>query len=179
MFKFLLRWFTGGSKPEPSSKPKDYPQKTSSRPLLPPEISYDDGLIEKLTTDHIKLLHLFGEIKTAAEQENYAALPGLLSTFRLALQTHLMLENVKFYAYVQQHLEKDSETLIFINDVKREMDGIVRAAMRFSNTYKTQKAVMEKPADFLKELGGIGEALVKRVTLEETRLYTLYLPSYQ
>lgn len=139
-------------------------------------IDFDDNLIRKLKTDHAELFRLFSEMKAFSERGYFSALPELLTSFRLTLQTHLMLEHVKFYAYLQQNFAKDAELMALISDVKKEMDGIAHAVVDFTNTYTSQKPGPENAAAFRKELDEIGEILVKRVGLEETRLYTLYMP---
>ncbi len=140
-------------------------------------ISYDAELISKLKTDHAELFRLFGELKSAADRGECSLVPDLLRTFRLTLQTHLMLENVKFYAYLRQTIGTNSQQDNFVVDVKKEMDGIARVVVGFTKTYGTEAVVAEKLEAFKHELEGIGAVLTKRVQLEESRLYTLYLPT--
>ncbi|MDR0247704.1 MAG: hemerythrin domain-containing protein [Burkholderiales bacterium] len=142
-------------------------------------IHYDGTLVGKLKEDHIELLSLFGKIKDASEDGNYVVLPRLLAFLRLTLQTHLMLENVKFYAYMRQYFAGDKDLSNFIGGVKKEMDYIARAVVRFADTYNTQAVIKERVVEFKKELDEIGDILLKRIDLEETRLYILYIPSFQ
>ncbi len=174
---FLSRLFGMGGKDEASAKAAKLQSaiKTAPRAL----INFDDGLIDKLKIDHAELLRLHGELKFVSEHGDFSALPDLLKSFRLALQTHVMVENVKFYAYLQQHFAKDADLMAYISDVKREMDSIARAVVKFTNNYASQRLTPGKAAEFRKELDDIGGTLVKRVGLEETKLYTLYMQSYE
>ncbi len=141
-------------------------------------IPFDDKLIGKLKTDHAELLRLFGEIRAFAECGYLAVLPELLTLFRLTLETHLMLENVRFYAYLQQNFAKDADLMTFLSDVKKEMDSVAHEVMGFTNTYASQCLEPGGAVAFRRELDDIGDVLISRVELEETRLYSLYMPSY-
>ncbi len=173
---FFARLFGARKKDEATAKAAMHGPATETGPGS--RIHFDDSLIRKLKNDHAELFRLFNEIKTFSESGYLSALPELLTSFRLTLQTHLMLENVKFYAYLQQNFAKDADLMYFISDVKREMDNIAHTVVNFTNYYASQKLMPEKIVVFRTELDDIGEILVKRVALEETRLYTLYMPSY-
>jgi len=69
---------------------------------------------------------------------------------------------------------EDAAVAGFISEVRREMDGIAHAAVRFVNTYAVPSFTAELKASFAEELSAIGNVLVKRVSMEESRLYTLY-----
>lgn len=142
-------------------------------------ISYDAGLVSKLKEDHQLLFKLYTKIKSVSDSGDYAAIPALLAELKLAFQTHIMLENVKFYVYLQQHLANDEDVSSFLADVRKEMDGIARALMKFIVIYSAPGGLApEKIENFKTELAGIGGVLAKRVELEESRLYTLYLSHY-
>jgi hypothetical protein len=89
----------------------------------------------------------------------------------------LVVENVRFYVYAQQHQAADPDASALIADLRKEMDGIARAAVQFINRYETTLFTTEVAATFLKDLGNIGNVLVQRINTEEARLYTLYQPS--
>lgn len=141
-------------------------------------IPYDGGLVEKLKDDHQELVRIFTAIKTAAQEGHYSQIPLLLSNLKLAFQTHIMLENVKFYVYVQQHFAEDTDTAVFIGDVRKEMDDIARTVVKFVKTYSSTRLGRDTAAEFNAELEQIGAVLLQRVQLEENRLYALYQPKY-
>lgn len=174
MEKRRLSWLFG-SKAESSPKPENAQEGETVR-HLPSQTCYDANLIRKLRDDHAQLLHMFNEINTVSECGGYVALPDLFASFRLALQTHLMVENVQFYTYMQKFFGKDADLLNFINDIKKEMDSIARAVMHFVSTHTTQEIIEENISGFKNELNEIGSILSKRISLEETRLFSLYMP---
>lgn len=137
-------------------------------------ISYDPLLVQKLKEDHRDLVKIFTAIKSAAVEGQFGDIPAILSDFKLALQTHLAVENVRFYVYVQQSYAHDVDTSDFITGLRSEMNGIARAVMKFTDKYSAARPTPASVADFLVELDEIGTVLVKRVQLEESRLYSLY-----
>lgn len=82
-----------------------------------------------------------------------------MSDLKLALQSHIMVGNVRFYVYLQQKFAADATRARYVADIRRDMDGIVHP---------------ELLAEFKSDLDTIGTVLTKRVQLEEMRLYTLY-----
>jgi len=139
-------------------------------------INYDPELVGKLKDDHKELVRIYGAIKTASTENRYGDIHDLLSDFKLTFQTHLAVENVRFYVYVQQHMALDADTSNFIADVRKEMNNIARAVLKFVDTYMTTPPTPYSSAEFNAELDGIGPVLVQREQLEESRLYSLYQP---
>ncbi len=149
----------------------------SIRPLDPSGgIAYDPGLVGSLKADHQELVRIYTSIKSAATAGHYSDIHDLLANFKLTFQTHIAVENVRFYVYVQQHAALDADTSNFIADVRKEMNSIARAVMKFVDTYMTLPPSPSTVADFNAELDQIGSVLVQRVQLEESRLYSLYQP---
>lgn len=139
-------------------------------------IAYDVALVPKLKADHQQLLSMFGKISQIAADGKFDELPGLLKKFKLALQTHLVTENVRFYVYVQQRQASDPGASSLIADLRKEMNGIASAAVQFINRYETAVFTQDVATEFRKDLANIGDVLVQRINTEETSLYTLYLP---
>lgn len=139
-------------------------------------IEYDTGLVDKLKEDHRELVRIYTAIKTAATENRYGDIHDLLSNFKLTFQTHLAVENVRFYVYVQQHMALDADTSNFIADVRKEMNGIARAVLKFVDTYMVAPPTPVTITSFHTELDQIGPVLIQRVQLEESRLYSLYQP---
>jgi hypothetical protein len=139
-------------------------------------INYDPGLIQRLKADHQELFRIYGATQSALKAGEFAQVATRLGDLKLALQTHVIMENVKFYVYVQESTAADGDMKSFLHDVRKEMDGIVRAAVRFVNKWTGDPVTAARADEFKRELDGIGDMLTKRVTLEESRLYTLYEP---
>ncbi len=149
----------------------------SIKPLDPSAgIAYDPELVNALKHDHQELVSIYTTIKSAAAESRYGDIRDLLSHFKLSFQTHIAVENVRFYVYVQQHAALDADTSNFIADVRKEMNGIARAVMKFVETYMTVPPTPSTVTGFNAELDEIGAVLVQRVKLEESRLYSLYQP---
>ncbi len=157
---------------------KDEDKNTRSiKPLDPSgSIAYDPELVNSLKSDHQELVRIYTTIKSAAAESRYDEIRNLLSNFKLTFQTHIAVENVRFYVYVQQHAALDADTSNFIADVRKEMNGIARAVMKFVDTYMTLPPTSSTVSGFNSELDQIGTVLVQRVQLEESRLYSLYQP---
>ncbi len=139
-------------------------------------IAYDARLVARLKEEHQELVSIFTAIKMTATEGRFHRLPELLADLKLAFQAHIMLENIKFYSYVQHHFALDEDTLSFVSEVRREMDSIARSVVKFVNTHTATVPTHETVSLFKTELEQIGVALLCRVQLEENRLYTLYLP---
>lgn len=136
--------------------------------------AFDPTLVGKLKDDHKELLRVYGKIVAEKDRNNFTNMAQLLRDFKLLLQAHLMVENVRFYVYLQKQFAGDADVEEFIGDVRKEMDGIARAAIKFTNTYSVDIFTDEMKASFKAELTAIGAILVKRISMEESRLYTLY-----
>ncbi len=149
----------------------------SLKPLDPSGgIPYDPELVDALKHDHQELVRIYSAIKAAASESRYGDIHGLLADFKITFQTHVAVENVRFYAYMQQHDALDIDTSNFIAEVRKEMNNIARAVMKFVDTYMSALPVPVTVTGFIGELDQIGSVLVQRVQLEEGRLYSLYRP---
>lgn len=166
---FLSRLIGGETKRDDSMQ---------SKPVTTGGIAFDPGLVERLKGEHQELVNIFTAINVAAAESRFHQLPDLLASMKLAFQTHIMLENVKFYGYVQQHCASDPNASDFISEVRKDMDGIARTLVRFVNTHTATLPTLDTVSNFKAELDQIGNVLLKRVQLEESRLYSLYQSSY-
>jgi len=139
-------------------------------------IAYDPGLVARLKGDHRELVRIYTAIKSAAASNRFGELHDLLAQFKLTFQLHIAMENVKFYVYVQQRMAADSDASNFIAEVRREMNDIARAVLKFVDGYMSIPPTPVTVTAFIAELDRIGSVLVQRVEKEETRLYLLYQP---
>ncbi len=143
---------------------------------IPAPIPYDPALVAQLKAEHAELFKRFVQIRCAAEQANFEELPALLESLRTELRRHLTLENINFYGYLKQCLAQDEKALAFMSKIKTEMDTRARIVLRFADQYATHPLCAEQLAGFQHELALIDDALLKRITQEEARLYLLYQP---
>lgn len=137
-------------------------------------INYKPELIDSLKGDHQHLFKIYGELIDLTNSNEFIKIPGKLGELKLALQGHVLVENVQFYVYVQEKHKDDPINAEFIKDVRREMNGIARVVVDFVKKYQMKVFTTEVKAAFFEELNAIGEALTKRVEMEEAQLYTLY-----
>jgi iron-sulfur cluster repair protein YtfE (RIC family) len=159
--------FIFGKKEEKSEASREIGQRVG--------IGYDPHLINRLKDDHQELVEIFTEIMAAASVGHFRRISSKLSEFKLALQTHIAVENVRLYVYIQQRYAQDVDTSDFVTGLRSEMNGIARAVVKFAEKYTETPPVASTSADFVSGLEEIGAVLVKRVQLEESRLYSLYL----
>ncbi len=138
-------------------------------------VSFDPGLIDKLIKDHKKLIKILGIISNSRSPEQLPGIPRQLRAFKLALQTHLVVENVRFYTYVQLKLKANSENMMFVKDLKLEMDRIAHTVVKFTNHYTSSGINKNNAKIFFAELDALGEMLTNRIEAEENSLYTLYV----
>lgn len=137
-------------------------------------IHYHPELIAKLTGDHQALLKLFGETRTAAESGNVAQAAARLEELRVALQAHLLTENIRLYVYLEHALAADAQSHTLVHEFRHEMDEIGKAVVGFLGKYRDLAARPDLAADFSAELDGVGKVLVERIQREESTLYPLY-----
>ncbi len=140
-------------------------------------VAYDPNLIIRLTREHRDMVNALAAIKLASDACRFDELPELLRHFKHAFHAHIAAENVKLYVYVQQRYGPDSETADFVFALRREMHGIARTLTEFINTHTAVVPCVETARVFRAELDVIGSLLLRRVHLEESRLYPLYRPA--
>jgi methionine salvage enolase-phosphatase E1 len=141
-------------------------------------VNYDEGLIDNLEKDHEMLVELFGKIwKNGYEAGDFDALGKHISEFKALFQSHLLKENVKFYAYLEQSMKHDPHSLSVVREFRRDMNDIANAVIGFCKKYERPEFTKAAQESFKKEYQDIGQALVRRVQLEERDLYSLYAAS--
>lgn len=152
---------------------------TRSLKALTPEaraISFDARLVDQLKDEHQGLLQAYTAIRRTGAEGHFGHLPEMLEEFKLALLNHIALENVKFYVYMQNHWAVDKDTMGFIAGVRKEMNSISRTVVKFIDAHLANAPSHLTIANFNEELEKIGDVLIKRIRLEEERLYSLYRP---
>ena len=176
MFEFLFR---KGRSAEP------HPAVAGPHPPAPAEkaapgtaIRYHPELIGKLKQDHQGLLAMFGAIQAAFKEGRLQAVVEHLDAFRAAIQSHLLIENVRLYIYLEHSLAGDETSHRLIHDFRHEMDGIGKAVVGFLAKYRDLNVDSNLIASFGRDLEAVGKVLVDRIQREESTLYPLYAPAY-
>jgi len=181
MFDFVGKFFKG----RPDKKPgivtgghTESAREIKGATLRTNGVAYDNSLIENLEKDHESLVEIFGKIwKDGYEAEDYDMLSRHLAEFKTLFQSHLLKENVKFYAYLEQSIKNDKHSLGVVREFRRDMNGIASAVIGFCKKYSRPEFTQTSREEFKNEYKDIGKALVRRVQLEERDLYSLYAPS--
>ena len=137
-------------------------------------IHHDPALIAGLKRDHELLLEIFGAIGQASKAGDLAGVQKRLEHFRIALQDHLLKENVRLYVYLEHLLRGDPTSHQLMHGFRHEMDDIGRAVVAFLGKYKGIAAHPELAASFANDLAGVGQALAGRIRREEDTLYPMY-----
>ncbi|WP_078086042.1 hemerythrin domain-containing protein [Microbulbifer mangrovi] len=166
----MFRIFSGKSRNNTSSGDRD-----SHSPGQGRSISFDPNLIHNLKSDHKELIQIYQRIWSEGyEMQDFRKISELLKVFKSTFQAHLIKENVSFYVYLEQSLSNDSHTLQIVKDFRTDMNDIANAVVQFCKRYSREVFTGKMLMDFKQDYEKIGEALTRRVSLEERELYTLY-----
>jgi hypothetical protein len=180
MFDFVGKFFKGRPEKQKTTSRQavnDLKQrkKTNTRSK---GVAYDSGLIENLVHDHESLVEIFGKIWSEGyEKSDFYSVSGHLREFKSLFQSHLLKENVKFYAYLEQAMKTDSHSLSVVREFRKDMNDIANAVIGFCKKYDEPEYTKSAHESFKVDYQGIGQALVRRVQLEERDLYSLYAQS--
>lgn len=142
----------------------------------PSGIAYDPELIDKLKADHVELFRLHRSLHEAATAARFDAIPEALLEFRRAFQSHLLVESVRFYIYLERLLAGNADELAYARSLKQEMNGIAKGVTAFIDTWSVEPPGAATVRAFLTQLDAVGHAFAQRTSVEESTLYTLYRP---
>jgi len=162
MFSFFKRKSTA-LKPQPEAD-------------VPPTegIRYDPDLIGALKADHQVLLEHYQRIADKAAEKRFREVRSELGQFKTLFHSHILVENVKLYVYLNHNLEIDQGRSEMVRGMRREMRHIGKAVNQFIDTYDVWPWSDELASGFPKALEQIGAALSDRIETEESSLYPLY-----
>lgn len=68
--------------------------------------------------DHRTLFRIYSDLVRAKDSDDFEGMGVLLYDLKYASQTHLMVENVRFYVYLQQQYSIDRDTSAFIAELR-------------------------------------------------------------
>jgi regulator of sigma D len=148
-------------------------------PVQVQRFPFNPDLISKLKKDHQELLVVFARIVEASENSQFSEISKNLRELKIAFNGHIVHEETKFYGYLENLFKpaKHATERKIARDLRNEMRGISKAVTDFCEKWITTTVAAESHKDFDGELEAIGEALVTRINLEESTLYTLYVES--
>ena len=137
-------------------------------------IKFRPELVSKLINDHHAIFALYNDLLGLANNQEYSHVGEKVHEFKSMLQAHVIVENVQFYTYLETTLSDDPTNLEFIKDVRKEMNDIAHAVIKFSKKYQDAHFNTRLKQEFSDDLENIGAVLTQRVSMEESQLYTLY-----
>jgi regulator of sigma D len=103
----------------------------------------------------------------------YRGIQRLLTQFLTLYKNHILLEDTKLYIGLQEKYKDHFRITKMIDEMQKEMNGITRVVTMFVRKYE-HELNYSNLEEFSNELSKIGQALAKRITTEEERLYPLF-----
>jgi hypothetical protein len=100
----------------------------------------------------------------------------MLNAFKVHLEGHLIAENVRFYNYVENAMQGDSESTALVRSFRREMNAIARGVVDFVKKYQLSTFDQQVREEFMADYKTVYGLLAQRIEREESSLYPLYLP---
>lgn len=137
--------------------------------------AYDARLIEHLKAEHDLLLGLLGEGRRQAAACDFSNLAATLGRLKRALQEHVLVENLRLYAYLDARACGDQGRR-FARNMRMEMLDIGRRVNEFVTHFLEAGVDHDNVDDFEYRLMEIEALLAARIRREEETLYPLYVP---
>ena len=134
--------------------------------------SHQTKLIRELKEDHQDLVNLYVKIGKSFQSKKYKQTVNLLKKFEEMYKLHILLEDNKFYPYMEKKFKNDPSTYELIKNKKEEMNEITKVLTKFVKKYQKEHNLVS--GSFLADYEQIKDALLERVKFEETKMYPLY-----
>jgi hemerythrin-like domain-containing protein len=141
------------------------------------DTEFNEQLIEMFKNDHQELLKIYADILNSfnTNQKAHKNIVALLNDFKIALEIHLMVEDNKLYSFLKMKYGRDDTHMAFVEDIQGEMNNIAKEVMFFIRKYSNRESYDNNLNNFIRDLEAIGTVLIKRIDMEEKRLYPLYM----
>lgn len=146
-------------------------------PQAAPEgIPYYPNLIEELVHDHQMMAALKKSIRRAFLRQDLKKTEKRLEEFASVFRSHILKENVRMYAYLQQQFTDEKNNIEIVKYFRKEMNGVARTVLSFLEKYESLQQLSEEQLNkFLIDLENISKVIHERMQREEEKLYPLYL----
>lgn len=135
---------------------------------------HDNGLIDRLKSDHAELLDRLHDIDDQCMHNQFVGIPGQLAAFLDCLQAHLQEENTKLYAPLHARHASDPADVAVLAHEESRMAGIARMVLIFVKRYIESGVHAGNRDAFARDLEVIESLLADRIDTEESTLYPLY-----
>lgn len=150
---------------QPKEEPKVY--------VKGAKIAYYPNLVEEFKEEHAQLFSLYTEIVKNYEENQVDRVSSNLKEFKQVLVDHLMRENILLYIFLKYLYVENIEHKNYAYKMQKEMTTIGNSVFDFIKRATSDS--FEYNSEFKSELDAIGAALIERVELEESSLYSLYV----
>lgn len=142
-------------------------------------IAYYENLIDELVAEHKQLAVLQDKIEQNYHKGQRRQLIKNIQDLRNLIQSHILKENLRLYAYLQQNLVHHEDSYHIFSDFRREMDQISRPILRFLGRFNEISDMSDTAlAQFMLDLNNTLNSVHERMHREEAVLYPLYQASY-
>ena len=142
----------------------------------PGGIPYYPNLIEELVHDHQMMAALKKSIRRAFLRKDLKKTEKRLEEFASVFRSHILKENVRMYAYLQQQFTDEKNNIEIVKYFRKEMNGVARTVLSFLEKYESLQQLSEEQLNnFLIDLENISKVIHERMQREEEKLYPLYL----
>jgi len=140
------------------------------------DMVFNPELIATLHDGHRQLARHLDELALTLDAHDFLAVPSKLNAFRIVLEAHVRLENAHLYPYLNKRLAPYHETPALVASMQKDMEAVAGIALRFAQRYSGEPIGAHNEPAFRADLAMVEDLLDKRRKVEESQLYTLYLP---
>jgi hypothetical protein len=130
---------------------------------------------ETFRHQHVAILQVMAEISALLDVDTLSArgdeCRGLLSKLAGQLTVHLSMEDSGLYPKLEGHQSLEVRTLA--QRYRREMGGIADAFAAYMQRWRTSQAIVADRAGFILDTRELFQALARRISREDSELYTL------
>jgi hypothetical protein len=135
---------------------------------------HDVRLIGALESDHRKLLSIHEQIGRLKSERRYTEIPVQLVALRTRLESHMLTENVRLYAFLEHRFQGDFGRLAQVAEFRADANALLLAVLKFVKHHRRTTFDESRLLSFVDEHRHVGELLAKHSAREERHLYRLY-----
>jgi hypothetical protein len=134
----------------------------------------DATLVTALKADHRKLLEVHELIGRLMSQRRYAEIPAQLVALRTRLETHVLTENVRLYAFLEHLFQGDARRLEELAEYRSATNALLLSVLKFVKHHRRTTFDESRLLSFTDEHRKVGTLLARHAAREEQGLYRLY-----
>ncbi|MFC4622502.1 hemerythrin domain-containing protein [Comamonas nitrativorans] len=137
-------------------------------------LPYYPDLVEELLAEHEAVSMLEQRLRRAFMRQDWPRVAKRLRELGTLLRGHILKENVRLYAFLQQVTENEAD-IETMKHFRRGAKALSQSLLAFFERYENiDQLPPEQAAAFLADLDAISQAIHERMQSEEQQLYPLY-----